>query len=46
MFKKKLREQTLLAKPRQEVIQNALYGISEDRVRSVNDRHLYKMQVK
>ena len=46
MFKRTLREQTLLSKPRQEVIKNALYELAEDKVRSVSDRHLYKMQVK
>ena len=46
MFRRTLREQTLLSKPRQEVIQNALHELTEDRVRSVSDRHLYKMQVK
>ena len=38
-------EQTLLTKQRQEIIQNALMELSEEKMRSTEDRFMFKMQV-
>ena len=38
-------EQTLLTKQRQEIIQNALTELADDKMRSTEDRFMFKMQV-
>ena len=38
-------EQTLLTKQRQEIIQNALAELADDKMRSTEDRFMFKMQV-
>ena len=38
-------EQTLITKQRQEIIQNALTELADDKMRSTEDRFMFKMQV-